>query len=48
MWFIILSTEPGAFRLDERRWGGGGGQEDNSYQYLSQSQWGLSRFPPPV
>lgn len=24
MWFIILSTEPGAFRLDERRWGGGG------------------------
>lgn len=20
MWFILLSTEPGAFRLDERRW----------------------------
>lgn len=42
--FLALNRE----HSDSMNGGGGGGQEDNSYQYLSQSKWGLSRFPPPV
>lgn len=48
MWFIILSTEPGAFRLDEWRWWWWwGGQEDNSYQYQVSPSGGSADFPHP-